>query len=316
MDPLDHLHAHGYVVLRNVLTQDQVEWGVGAIRGGEVQYDRMRRFIDEHMMAAINEQMRWRVQYVKYRVSDNNNSADASTFHRDLMCKDADVAVPIPVFTCLTYFDATTMELIPNSHRELATGYWRAFRMFSERVQVTIHPGDLLVFYATLLHRGVFTDTQAKNRRLIQVFDSFANDADYQALAPRIVHVPGDETHSNMMIALSKRPWAIAPLNMYGYLNAATGYGGLQVRMVGRVRVRMYCLIRGITCLYSHRRTPHWRRRSTRRRDSAVASRTSPSTRGSRSTSTWSSSQCTTPPSPSSAPSGGTSTSASSPATH
>jgi hypothetical protein len=40
------------------------------------------------MLGVIDRELGWKSDYVKFRVSDNNNSADASTFHRDIIAQN------------------------------------------------------------------------------------------------------------------------------------------------------------------------------------------------------------------------------------
>ena len=228
----DQLFARGYVLLKNVIPEAEVERARACIRGDAVEYGFFQRFVESVMLPAANDAMnagplphrwRWDARYVKYRVSDNNNGSDASTFHRDVICLEGWQ----PVFTCLSYLDATVMELIPGSHRLLRMSVAEAVAMYPDFRRVAVEPGDVLLFSATLLHRGVFTDA-VEHRRLVQVFDVYPNRAVYKTVAPQTLHVSGDETYSDAMIAASKNKFLVAALNLFGYLNAATGYGQMR----------------------------------------------------------------------------------------
>lgn len=222
------LHRDGYFLFRNVLTTEEVDKGASCINvtGEFVDYANMHEFIIgtmfkhvEHLLG-LTEPM----SYVKYRVSDNNNSADAAAFHRDLMFQGNTPHIFPPCFTCLTYFDTTTMELIPGSHVKNYALVDTPF-VYAKRVRLEIHPGDILLFFSTLLHRGIFTEG-IKHRRLIQVFEVFTSRAIKDTFTPLVVHVPGNETYSDWMVTASKGNGPIiSMINMYGFLNAATGYG-------------------------------------------------------------------------------------------
>ena len=214
------LRSDGYVLLRNAISSSQVERARRCMTKDLVHYGCMRSFIDYVMLPAVNAACKWNARYVKYRVSDNNNSSDASTFHRDVIC----LGDWQPVFTCLSYLDASVMELIPRSHVVLRTSVSEAVSLYPERIRIAMKPGDLLVFCATLLHRGIFTE-RVEHRRLIQVFDVYPNLGVYDVLSPATLHLPGDETYSDLMISASKNASLISILNAYGYLNASTGYG-------------------------------------------------------------------------------------------
>lgn len=228
----DQLLGRGYVLLKGAIPEAEVERARGCIRGDAVEYGCMQRFVEAAMLAAANDAMnsgplphrwKWDARYVKYRVSDNNNSSDASTFHRDVICLEGWQ----PVFTCLSYLDFTVMELIPGSHRQLRASVAEAAAMYPDFRLVAVEPGDVLLFSSTLLHRGIFTDA-VEHRRLVQIFDVYPNREVYKKVAPRTLHVPGDETYSDAMIAASKNKVLVSALNLFGYLNAATGYGQLR----------------------------------------------------------------------------------------
>lgn len=171
----------------------------------------------------INTQFDWQTKFIKYRVSDNNNSADAGGFHRDIICCDVERRI-YPVFTVLHYFDVTQMEVIPGSHLNICDTYYNAVKSFSKYVRIQMSPGDILIFYSSLLHRGVFTERKA-HRRLIQIFEVYRCQYDLEKYGPKFLHIRGDETHSKFMInASAKEPFA-SIINWYSYLNAYTGYG-------------------------------------------------------------------------------------------
>lgn len=121
------------------------------------------------------------------------------------------------------YLDTTITEVIPGSHKITSTSVLSALLSYSKRVQLKLNPGDVLVLYSTVLHRGVFTE-KLPHRRLIQVFDCFKNQAEYDAFARKIIHIPGKETFSKAMISISKNRYLIPIVNAYGYLNFASGH--------------------------------------------------------------------------------------------
>ena len=99
--------------------------------------------------------------FSKYRFSNNNNSSDASTFHRDLYNHTENDIVPI--FTVLVYFDDTQMELIPGSHIK------NNKYSFDDLKIIDIKAGNTLIIFANLLHRGK-NFTNSGNRRILQIF--------------------------------------------------------------------------------------------------------------------------------------------------
>jgi hypothetical protein len=225
------LEEQGCVLLKQVLAQDEIKQARDSFQNDGkrkmVNYPMMSKFIDEIMMKRVDKELGWNSTYVKFRGSDNNNSSDASTFHRDLISHtESNIS---PCFTCLAYLDKTTMEIIPSSHQIVTIALPDSKELYQKKVPLKMEPGDLLVFYSTLLHRGIFTE-QLANRRLIQVFEVFPNKELYDRYANQILHIPTDNTErakdlSKMMIAISKSKVLVSMANALGYMNASTGYG-------------------------------------------------------------------------------------------
>lgn len=213
------LETNGFVVFRNVLDpslSDQF------IVDKKVNYAIATDYIDNYMLKKVNEIMDWDSVYTKYRISDNNNSNDASTFHRDIIPSNNKEL--LPSFTCLTYFDKTTMELISGSHKQLQMSHSDSFKTyFNNIIKITMNPGDVLLFYSTLLHRGIFTEN-LPNRRLIQVFEVFPNVEEWERCSGKIHHLLGDNSYNERMISISKNKILNSIMNYYAYLNASTGY--------------------------------------------------------------------------------------------
>ena len=268
------LQDQGYVLLKGILSAAQVQTAQACISDTKpytVDYTSMTAFIRQHMLPAVNSTMNgsgfntaarlqgyqpFDLQVMKYRVSDNNNSADASTFHRDVV----NHAGWQPYMTCLTYLDPTVMEVIPRSHRIPHYSWADAYTAFGQRQEVAVAQGDVLLFYSSLLHRGIFTASTASNprRRLVQLFDCVRDVTQATNLFPLILHIPSPPTTAtrptlildsnqsapsrsntlaspaamtatprpSVMITLSRIKWLITILNIFGFCNAARGYGG------------------------------------------------------------------------------------------
>jgi hypothetical protein len=188
------------------------------------------------MLPTIDKQLGTLMTYTKFRVSNNNNSTDAGTFHRDLITikpglkEKNDTTQCVPIFTCLAYLDKTVMEIIPGTHLKPAMNLSESVsQFFSNTLLLEMHPGDLLVFYSTLLHRGIFTE-KLENRRLIQVFETYPSQEAYNVYADKVLHIPAEENKVNTMVAnsmvkLSRSKLGTNFANALGYLNASTGYG-------------------------------------------------------------------------------------------
>jgi len=212
----------GYLLLKNALNHASISRAMKCINGQQVNYMAMTAFINDIMLPTVHKTSGIKLTPMKYRVSDNNNSVDAGALHRDVFSVNAEHTTWLPFITCVTYLDRTTLELIPGSWKEPAMSIYNAITRFSDRQQVVLEPGDILIFYATLLHRGIFTE-KLQHRRLIQVFDCIPNDN--LQMKNQVMHIPGDERLGNTMINLSRNNITAPILNFLGYLNAATGQG-------------------------------------------------------------------------------------------
>jgi len=225
-DPCSKL---GYIVFRNALSQSQLQMALDSFNTTKdtVNYSKIIQFIDTAMIPFINAHSGWDAQYVKFRVSNNNNSSDAALFHRDVICYDPHKQT-YPIFTFLAYLDGTVMEVFPNSHNDHTMGTIEAIhRRITQREQVTLKPGDLMLFRATLMHRGIFTNIKASNRRLLQIFDVYPNESLYRRYSPSVLQLKIVRPPSVMkfMIQVSKVKSGIELLDFLSSLNAATGYG-------------------------------------------------------------------------------------------
>ncbi len=234
------LHKNGFVFLKNVLSTSEIQKGISTIQDKSLDYVRMEEFVTNNFLQKINQKFGWQTIYTKFRVSDNNNSVDASAFHRDILPigKVAKAEAP-PIYTILTYFDKTVMEVVPGSHNEPEMSYAHAVSRYFDAIRLTIEPGDMLIFHATLLHRGIFTENQA-HRRVLQVFECFPSSEVYKTYKDKICHIPGQEKFQSIMIQIAKMPFFIFFSNLAGYMNSATGYGSHLANMRDECSVDNY----------------------------------------------------------------------------
>ena len=82
-----------------------------------------------------------------------------------------------------------------------------------------MNPGDLLLFNASLLHRGIFYKTKSKNRRLIQLFDCVSL-RDMKKYEESILHIPCrnecSSLISNSLIKINKNKFSSDVANRIG----------------------------------------------------------------------------------------------------
>jgi len=215
------LEKNGYLLFRNATDIGNVYSSFS--NDGKLDYDSIKKYIENVMLDTVDKNLNWKSDYIKFRVSDNNNSSDASTFHRDIIAQKNEI---LPSFTVLSYLDSTIMEIISESHKDLFISYTDLMKTYKKKKQIYMNPGDILIFYSTLLHRGIFTEN-TKSRKLIQVFEVFPSQNLLLQHKDKFVHVEGEETYSGFMQFISKYSLPIYFINFIGYINAATGYGNL-----------------------------------------------------------------------------------------
>jgi len=222
----DKLENDGYYHLKNSISKKYIEHGKKYITD-KVNYTRIEELIYDGMINTLYDKTGLQLKVVKYRVSNNNNSSDAAGFHRDLQVMNNELNDSIPDYTVLTYLDENSfMELIPGSHKKYRMTILEAIDNYNKYIRLNIKPGDILIFHASMIHRGVFYKT-SKNRRLIQCFDCIPYN-DYDTYYNKILHLPClDNCYSNFEIlaqATSKLKYVIKNLDFINYFNVATGY--------------------------------------------------------------------------------------------
>jgi hypothetical protein len=80
------LHKDGYIILQTALSNEELDFGLSCIKDNKVDYSITKQFIDTIFFPTIKTRQDIITDpiYVKFRLSNNNNSTDASTFHGDI----------------------------------------------------------------------------------------------------------------------------------------------------------------------------------------------------------------------------------------
>jgi hypothetical protein len=183
--------------------------------GKEIQYKPLFNFINHNMIDIIQKQMNWSIfKYSKMRISDNNNNTDAAAFHRDLIYY-GDSKKMAPIYTCLCYLDEGTMEIMEKKIKK-----------------IKIPSGSILIFNSQTIHRGVFNKNKGqKHRRLIQLFECFGTEQDFNLYYPKILFVPAKTNNGKLIQSFQKNyPFLFSIINFISYKNALSGYNKKQVR--------------------------------------------------------------------------------------
>ena len=118
------------------------------------------------------------------------------------------------------------MELLPFSHKNYNMSLAKSMKSFKDTITVKMNPGDILIFYSILIHRGVFT-IKSKNRRIIQNFACIPEDK-YDYYNSKTLHIRCEGTCSSTRESISKSVSSnklINPIfNYLLYLNSSMGY--------------------------------------------------------------------------------------------
>lgn len=198
-----------------------MEFGLSSIEGKQVDYTKTKHFIDEIFLHKIKNISGFITDphYVKFRLSNNNNSTDASTFHGDVYNNTKSEFLPI--YTCLCYFDDAHLEIIPGSHKYNNPGW--SIQSYNKRQIIHVNRGDILIFHANIHHRGV-NFNKTTNRRLLQVFEVFPDKETYDEHISKLITVKTHETMfvknilNPIMYEISKYPFIINFLTMIHYI--------------------------------------------------------------------------------------------------
>ena len=227
------IHSDGYIILKNILTKEQLQKGLNSDKNGIIDYKLLKQYIDTIFMPSIvsNTDFIKNPTYIKFRYSNNNNSTDASTFHSDIYNYTKDEIIPI--YSCLCYFDKTQLEIIPGSHTKKFHKENTSISSFQKKITVTIEPGDIVIFHANMYHRGTNFNTSG-NRRLLQVFEVFPDDVTLKKYYDKLLTVITSNTTSSTIVnslsyAISKIPMIIDNISFLHYFLV---YNDLQYKII------------------------------------------------------------------------------------
>jgi hypothetical protein len=225
---LNTIKDRGYYVFRNMISKEQLEIANTYFYDHKVNYNKLLDlFIKPHMLKKVGSELDKNLISIKYRASNNNNSSDAGSFHRDLHIKNNETRVNN--HTVLTYLDGGIMQLIPKSNRNQAIDLLDIGDYYNNLVELRLNPGDVLIFEMATIHRGVFYKKQP-SRRLIQLFDTVFEEELSHFLKTTLHISCGDtcsQTASSFLISMNKNKKYSEFLNSLGYFNAALGYSKL-----------------------------------------------------------------------------------------
>jgi len=191
MNTKESIDKDGYIIISNLLNDNELEYGISSIKDKMVDYEITKKFIDNILLKKITKNLDFMSdpRYCKFRLSNNNNSTDASLFHGDIYNNTKSELMPI--YTCLCYFDDAQMELIPGSHKYNNPGF--SIESYYKKKMIKIGRGDILIFHSNIHHRGV-NYNKVQNRRVLQIFQVFPDKETYDSEISKLVIVKISES--------------------------------------------------------------------------------------------------------------------------
>jgi len=191
MNLKNSIDKEGYIILSNVLNNNELEYGLSSIKDKMVDYKITKKFIDNILFKKIikNTDFITDPHYSKFRLSNHNNSKDASLFHGDIYNNTKSELLNI--YTCLCYFDDAQMELIPGSHKYNNPGF--SIESYNKKKIIEVKRGDILIFHSNIHHRGI-NYYKTENRRVLQVFRVFPDKETYEREVSKLVIVKTNES--------------------------------------------------------------------------------------------------------------------------
>jgi len=217
---------NGYLVYKKKLSKEEQKLAMSCIDSNSniVDYSILKTFIDNYFLPKIPFS---NPVYVKARLSNNNNSIDASVLHSDVYNFTSEKE--IPMYTALCYFDNAQLELIPGSHLKPRESF---IQLNNKRIILDLEPGDIVVFNSSIMHRGV-NFTKDNDRRVLQVFEIFPTQEIYNENIGKLLTVDTSNSNSNsknLLYYIAQITWLIEIVNFIGFY---LSYNNLKYKLFG-----------------------------------------------------------------------------------
>ena len=223
---INKLNTEGFYHFKNALNKKSIDYGRKYITD-KVNYTKIEKLVFNDILNTVNNLTGLNLKITKYRVSNNNNSSDASGFHRDLQVMNNKIVSHLPIYTILLYLDANScMQLIPGSHVKYRMNILESLQYLNKSIELKLNPGDILIFHSSMIHKGIFYNGLV-NRRLIQCFDCIPIE-NFNYYNNKILHLPClNRCNSNLVTiykSISKIKIFINFFDLIFYFNVSTGY--------------------------------------------------------------------------------------------
>lgn len=212
---------NGYVVYKKKLSKEEQKLALSCI-DTNVDYSILKKFIDNYFLPKIPFS---NPVYVKARLSNNNNSIDASVLHSDVYNFTSEKEIPL--YTALCYFDNAQLELIPGSHLKSRESF---IQLNSKRIILDLEAGDIVLINAAIMHRGI-NFTKEGDRRVLQVFEIFPTQEIYNENVGKLLTVDTSNSNSkNLLYYIAQIKWLIEIVNFIGFY---LSYNNLKYKLFG-----------------------------------------------------------------------------------
>lgn len=215
---------NGYIVYKKKLSKEEQKLALSCIdsESNVIDYNILKTFIDNYFLPKIPFS---NPVYVKARISNNNNSIDASVLHSDVY--NFTCEKEIPIYTALCYFDKAQLELIPGSHLKPRESF---IELNNKRIILDLDPGDIVLFNASIMHRGI-NFTKEGDRRVLQVFEIFPTQEIYNENVGKLLTVDTSNSNSkNLLYYVAQIKWLIEIINFIGFY---LSYNNLKYKLFG-----------------------------------------------------------------------------------
>jgi hypothetical protein len=216
---------NGYIVYKKKLSKEEQKLALSCIDSeSNVDYNILKTFIDNYFLPKIPFS---NPVYVKARLSNNNNSIDASVLHSDVYNFTSEKEIPI--YTALCYFDKAQLELIPGSHLKPRESF---IELNNKRIILDLDPGDIVLINAAIMHRGV-NFTKEGDRRVLQVFEIFPTQEIYNENVGKLLTVDTSNSNTNsknLLYYVAQIKWLIEIVNFIGFY---LSYNNLKYKLFG-----------------------------------------------------------------------------------
>lgn len=211
----DRLKRDGYIHIKNCVPG----WVVSEVRdstdGMDVNYPRLLSTLSG-IGDTLKYMLGWDPVFTKLRMSNTTNKDDANFRHTDLRIMSTTNEVP-PIFTTLIYTNPAIMSIMPGTH---TNPHPNLIDMTKERtIDLHIEPGDLLVFYSCIIHRGQFHNVTS-DRKLLQLFQTYPTPELYKKYSKLVYTINSSHKYRsfiNFNYKFGQNPIFNKILDVYSY---------------------------------------------------------------------------------------------------